>query len=204
MTQFCRTQLGIPGTCADNQARRRIPESHMRSMTRHRFLDSGLGPATAYSAGVYGVERARADIRYCCVAGNACEAFPKFERPVAAIGKPAPLGRRNTRYRPEARQVTHLMGLTSGMVVGDIGAARATTPSTIAGGQASGTVIASIAAGLPGRLGPSACGSTGESGSLWVTRTTRGCPQPLWTRRSSSICTMRSPSLTFLTTSHLP
>jgi SAM-dependent methyltransferase len=64
----------------------------------------------------------KADIRYLASPGAPAKAFPRFERPVAEIVSP----RRSTETardaNEEAQQLAHLMGLKSGMVVGDVGA----------------------------------------------------------------------------------
>lgn len=62
------------------------------------------------------------DIRYFALPGAPAKAFPKFERPVAAIVSPHRSAEEIRDADAEARQVMQLMGLTSGMVVGDIGA----------------------------------------------------------------------------------
>jgi SAM-dependent methyltransferase len=64
----------------------------------------------------------QADIRHLASPGAPAKAFPRFERPVAEIVSP----RRSTDAardaNKETQQLARLMGLTSGMVVGDIGA----------------------------------------------------------------------------------
>lgn len=92
-------------------------------MTRHRspciFLlvlaaVVQLVPATASAQ--------EADIRYLASPGAPAKAFPRFERPVAEIVSP----RRSTEAKrdenEEAQQLARLMGLKSGMAVGDVGA----------------------------------------------------------------------------------
>jgi SAM-dependent methyltransferase len=63
-----------------------------------------------------------ADIRYLASAGAPAKAFPRFERPVAEIISPHRSTEPARDANEEAQQLAHLMGLTSGMVVSDVGA----------------------------------------------------------------------------------
>ena len=63
-----------------------------------------------------------ADIRYLASPGAPAKVFPRFERPVAEIVSPQRSTEANRDENEEAQQLARLMGLTSGMVVGDIGA----------------------------------------------------------------------------------
>jgi len=62
------------------------------------------------------------DIRYLASPGAPVKAFPRFERPVAEIVSPHRSTEANRDANEEAQQLARLMGLRSGMVVGDIGA----------------------------------------------------------------------------------
>ena len=62
------------------------------------------------------------DIRYLVSPGAPVKAFPRFERPVAEIVSPHRSTEANRDANEEAQQLARLMGLRSGMVVGDIGA----------------------------------------------------------------------------------
>jgi SAM-dependent methyltransferase len=62
------------------------------------------------------------DIRYLASPGAPAKAFPKFERPVAEIISPQRSTEANRDENEEPQQLARLMGLRSGMVVGDIGA----------------------------------------------------------------------------------
>src|SRR5687768_17607775 len=63
-----------------------------------------------------------ADIRYLAPAGAPARAFARFERPVAEIVSPTRSTEATRDANEEAQQLAHLMGLRSGMVVGDVGA----------------------------------------------------------------------------------
>jgi SAM-dependent methyltransferase len=63
-----------------------------------------------------------ADLHYLASPGLPAKAFPPFERPVAEIVSPRRASEAGRDANQEAQQLAHLMGLTSGMVVGDIGA----------------------------------------------------------------------------------
>jgi SAM-dependent methyltransferase len=62
------------------------------------------------------------DIRYLAPSGAPAKAFPRFERPVAEIVSPTRSTEATRDENEEAQQVAHLMRLTPGMVVGDVGA----------------------------------------------------------------------------------
>jgi SAM-dependent methyltransferase len=90
-------------------------------MTRHRsprililFSAAVLVPTALSSQ--------EADIRYLAPAGAPAEAFVRFERPVAEIVSPTRSTEATRDANEEAQQLAHLMGLRSGMVVGDVGA----------------------------------------------------------------------------------
>jgi SAM-dependent methyltransferase len=63
-----------------------------------------------------------ADIGYLARAGAPANAFPRFERPVAEIVSPTRSTEAIRDANEEAQQLVRLMGLRSGMVVGDVGA----------------------------------------------------------------------------------
>jgi SAM-dependent methyltransferase len=63
-----------------------------------------------------------ADIRYLASPGAPAKAFRRFERPVAEIVSPRRSTEAERDANEEAQQLAHLMGLKSGMVVGDVGA----------------------------------------------------------------------------------
>jgi len=62
------------------------------------------------------------DIRYLASPGAPAKAFLRFERPVAEIVSPQRSTEALRDANEEAQQLARLMGLRSGMVVGDIGA----------------------------------------------------------------------------------
>lgn len=101
----------------------RIPELQMSVMTNRRspgVLILALAAAVQLAPAASSAQTA--DIRYLASPGAPAKVFPRFERPVAEIVSP----RRSTEAardaNQEAQQLARLMGLTSGMVVGDIGA----------------------------------------------------------------------------------
>jgi SAM-dependent methyltransferase len=63
-----------------------------------------------------------AEIRYLAPAGAPAKAFRRFERPVAEIVSPRRSTEATRDANEEAQQLARLMGLRSGMVVGDVGA----------------------------------------------------------------------------------
>jgi SAM-dependent methyltransferase len=64
----------------------------------------------------------KADIRYLASPGAPAKVFPRFERPVAEIVSPRRSTEATRDANQETQQLARLMGLKSGMVVGDIGA----------------------------------------------------------------------------------
>jgi SAM-dependent methyltransferase len=83
------------------------------------------------------------DIRYLASPGVPAKAFPRFERPVADIVSPHRSTEAKRDAIDEAQQLARLMGLKSGMIVGDIGAGagyHTVRLSTVVG--PSGTVVA--------------------------------------------------------------
>lgn len=92
-------------------------------MTRHRliFISVLALMAAAYQMPAPSSAQ-RADVRHLAAPGAPAKAFPPLQRPVAEIVSP----RRSTEAKRDAneepQQVARLMGLSSGMVIGDIGA----------------------------------------------------------------------------------
>lgn len=62
------------------------------------------------------------DLGYLASPGVSVQAFPRFQRPVAEIVSPHRSAETKRDANDESQQLVRLMGLTSGMVVGDIGA----------------------------------------------------------------------------------
>ena len=92
-------------------------------MTSHRspcFLILALAAAVQLVPAVSSAQEA--DIRYLGLPGAPAKAFPRFERPVAEIISPQRSTEANRDENEEPQQLARLMGLRSGMVVGDIGA----------------------------------------------------------------------------------
>jgi ubiquinone/menaquinone biosynthesis C-methylase UbiE len=89
-------------------------------MTSLRFRFLALAVVLHLGSAVLGAQTD--DIRYLASPGLPASAFPKFERPVADIVSPHRSTEAKRDAIEEAQQLSRLMGLTSGMTVGDVGA----------------------------------------------------------------------------------
>jgi SAM-dependent methyltransferase len=89
-------------------------------MTSHRFRFLALAAVVHLASAASSAQTG--DIRYLASPGVPVKAFPRFERPVADIVSPHRSTEAKRDAIEEAQQLAHLMGLTSGMTVGDIGA----------------------------------------------------------------------------------
>ena len=89
-------------------------------MIRNRFEFLALAAAVQLASAAASAQTG--DIRYLASPGASAKAFPRFERPVAEIISPRRSTEATRDANEEAQQVARLMGLKSGMVVGDIGA----------------------------------------------------------------------------------
>jgi SAM-dependent methyltransferase len=110
-------------------------------MTRNRFKFLALAAVVQLASAVSSAQTG--DIRYLASPGAPAKAFPRFERPVAEIVSPHRSAEAKRDANEEDQQLARLMGLRSGMVVGDIGAGsgyHAVRLSRVVG--PSGTVVA--------------------------------------------------------------
>jgi SAM-dependent methyltransferase len=89
-------------------------------MTSHRFRFLALVVVVQLACAASSAQTD--DIRYLAPPGAPAKAFPRFERPVAEIVSPHRSTEEKRDANEEAQQLARLMGLTSDMVVGDIGA----------------------------------------------------------------------------------
>jgi SAM-dependent methyltransferase len=89
-------------------------------MTSHRFRFLALAAVVHLAAAASSAQTG--DIPYLTSPGVPAKAFPRFERPVADIVSPHRSTEPKRDAIEEAQQLAHLMGLKSGMSVGDIGA----------------------------------------------------------------------------------
>jgi SAM-dependent methyltransferase len=89
-------------------------------MTGNRFRSLALAAVAQLACAASSAQTA--DIRYLASPGAPANAFPPFTRPVADIVSPHRSTEAKRDANKEAQQLTRLMGLKPGMVVGDIGA----------------------------------------------------------------------------------
>ena len=89
-------------------------------MTGNRFRFLGWAAVAQLACAASSAQTG--DIRYLVSPGAPVKAFPRFERPVAEIVSPHRSTEANRDANEEAQQLARLMGLRSGIVVGDIGA----------------------------------------------------------------------------------
>lgn len=89
-------------------------------MTGNRFRSLALAAVAQLACAASGAQTG--DIRYFASPGAPAKVFPRFERPVAEIVSPQRSTEAKRDANEEAQQLARLMGLRSGMVVGDIGA----------------------------------------------------------------------------------
>jgi ubiquinone/menaquinone biosynthesis C-methylase UbiE len=89
-------------------------------MARNRFRSLALAVMAQLACAASSAQTA--DIRYIAPAGAPAKVFPPFARPVADIVSPHRSTEAKRDANQEVEQLTRLMGLKPGMVVGDIGA----------------------------------------------------------------------------------
>jgi SAM-dependent methyltransferase len=89
-------------------------------MTSNRFRFLALAAVVQLASPASSAQTG--DIGYLAPSGAPANAFPRFERPVAEIVSPQREAEAERDANEEAQQLARLMGLKSGMVVGDIGA----------------------------------------------------------------------------------